>query len=180
MYKITRNKAAIMLNISTRSIDRYIRNWKLRSKKNGKIVYINEDDINNFLWIWNKKQEIITWTIWKNKIANVIKDDINISIIFDKLKDEINIKDEKIKVLSVQIWKMEEIIKNSISMIEFKKSQFLLEESKSNLISKLDIIKKDLDNKNFELQEEKKLNYILISLTIIIFIILIIIWFIKI
>lgn len=66
MYKITREEAAIKLNISTRSIDRYIRAWKLRSKKEWKIVYINEDDINNFLWIWTKKQEIIVWDIHRN------------------------------------------------------------------------------------------------------------------
>ena len=60
MYKLTREEASNLLNISTRSIDRYIRSWKLRAKKDWKIVYIHQDDVDNFLW-WNtSKQEILT------------------------------------------------------------------------------------------------------------------------
>jgi excisionase family DNA binding protein len=40
MYKYTRQEAAEMLNISTRSVDRYIKSGKLRSKKEGKIVFV--------------------------------------------------------------------------------------------------------------------------------------------
>jgi excisionase family DNA binding protein len=47
MYTITRQEAAEVLNISTRSIDRYIRAGKLRSMKDGKIIYINDKDIQN-------------------------------------------------------------------------------------------------------------------------------------
>lgn len=189
MYKITREEAANMLGISTRSIDRYIKSWKLRSKKEWKIVYINEEDINNFLWIWNKKQEVIIWDV------NVVKESheevvVNKSLsknidnsfweIFDKMRFEIKLKDEEIKDLSMKIWKMEEIVKNSISMIEFKKTQFLLEESKNSLNSDLENTKKELENKSQALKEEKKLNYILIIITVILFVVLVMIWVIKI
>jgi excisionase family DNA binding protein len=40
MYKYTRQEAAELLGISTRSVDRYIKAGKLRSKKDGKIVYL--------------------------------------------------------------------------------------------------------------------------------------------
>jgi excisionase family DNA binding protein len=33
MYKLTRKEAADLLNISTRSIDRYIKSGKIRTKK---------------------------------------------------------------------------------------------------------------------------------------------------
>ncbi len=187
MYKITREDAAQMMNISTRSIDRYIRAGKLRSQKDGKIVYIHEDDINNFLWIWNKKQEVIVGqpsqkeTIHKEeKTYTPVKIDESFWVIFDKLRFEIKLKDEEIKDLSIKIGKMEEVVKNSISMIEFKKTQFLLEESKNSLHSELANIKQDLENKNNSLKEEKKLNYILIITTIILFIGLVIIWMVKI
>lgn len=187
MYKITREEAAIKLNISTRSIDRYIRAWKLRSKKEWKIVYINEDDINNFLWIWNKKQEVIVWEINVQKEAFTspnrwLPKNIENSFweIFDKMRFEIKLKDEEIKELSMKIWKMEEVVKNSISMLEYKKTQFLLEESKNSLYSDLEVAKKELENKNNTLQEEKKLNYILIITTILLFIVLVIVWMVKI
>ncbi|MDD5769963.1 MAG: helix-turn-helix domain-containing protein [Candidatus Gracilibacteria bacterium] len=186
MYKITRDDASDMLNISTRSIDRYIRAGKLRSKKQGKIVYINEEDINNFLSGGNRKQEIIVGNIPQTDDVKEISNNIitsnsgNIGLIFEKLKQEIKIKDEEIKGLSVKIGRMEEVVKNSISMIEFKKTQFLLEESKSSLSSDLENIKKQLESKEVLLKEEKKLNYILIIISIIFFIALAIIWLIKI
>ncbi len=187
MYKITREEAAIKLNISTRSIDRYIRAGKLRSKKQWKIVYINEDDINNFLWIWTKKQEIIVWNITEKKqeiheesSTSLSKKDEKFSMIFDRLKDEIKFKDDEIKELSMKVWKMEEVVKNSISMVEFKKTQFLLEESKNTLILDLASTKKELEIKNVLLKEEKSLNYILIIISIILFIVLITVWLIKI
>jgi len=186
MYNTTREKAALKLNISTRSIDRYIRAWKLRSKKEWKIVYIHEDDINNFLWIWNKKQQVIVWNIHKKEeeietnSTSLSKNDEKISLIFDKLREEIKYKDEEIKNMSIKIWKMEEIVKNSISMVEFKKTQFLLEESKNNLILDLASAKKEIEIKNNLLKEEKSLNYILIIISIILFIVLVIVWLVKI
>lgn len=184
MYSITREKAASMLNISTRSVDRYIRAWKLRSQKKWKIVYINEDDINNFLWIGNKKQEVIIWKPGveeeKSSLSLSKNDDRDFWIIFEKLRQEIKAKDEEIKELSVKIWKMEEILKNSISIVEFKKTQFLLEESKNSLNSELEYLKKELQTKDSNLKEEKKLNYILILVSILLFIVLIVVWIIKI
>ncbi|MGB2110758.1 MAG: helix-turn-helix domain-containing protein [Patescibacteria group bacterium] len=45
MYKYTRQEASEMLGISTRSVDRYIKSGKLRSKKDGKIVYVKGSDV---------------------------------------------------------------------------------------------------------------------------------------
>lgn len=185
MYKITREEAANLLNMSTRSIDRYIRAWKLRSKKDWKIVYIHEDDINNFLWNWQTKQEvIISWNI-KTENSNEItisktKNENSINIIFDQLRQEIKQKDEEIKDMSQKIWKMEEVIKNSISIIEFKKSQFLLEESKTSITTDLENTKKELDLKNIMLKEEKKLNIILLIVLLALFAWIVIIWLVKI
>jgi hypothetical protein len=75
---------------------------------------------------------------------------------------------------------MEEILKNSISIVEFKKTQFLLEESKNSLNSELENLKKELQTKDSNLKEEKKLNYILILVSILLFIVLIVVWIIKI
>lgn len=47
MYTTTRQDAAEMLGMSTRSIDRYVKAGKLRSKKEGKIIYIHSQDIQN-------------------------------------------------------------------------------------------------------------------------------------
>ncbi len=188
MYKLTREEASNLLNISTRSIDRYIRSWKLRAKKDWKIVYIHQDDVDNFLW-WNtSKQEILT----KDEVVEVkttsvaTKDEKfsnqneTLSRIYEDLKFQIKQKDEEIKNLSIENGKMQEIVKSSISMIEFKKTQFLLEESKNWAITNLENTKKELLNKQAELNQEKKITYWLTIVSIVLFLLLIIIWIVKI
>lgn len=186
MYNITREQAADMLNISTRSIDRYIKAWKLRSKKDWKIVYIHGNDIDNFLNP-SSKQEIIIWNTNQKEEINssdiVLVNSENNSTtfkIYEDLKEQIREKDEEIKNLNFQIWKMEEVVKNSISMVEFKKTQFLLEESKNSLSTDLEWAKKELEEKKKEIEKERKLNYVLISFLVVFIILLWLIWFIKI
>lgn len=189
MYTITREEASMILNISTRSIDRYIRNWKLRAQKDWKIVYIHQEDIDNF---WNKsskKQEVITkdevieiksnnsWNL-KPQVQSQTNEVLN--NIYEDLKWQINQKDDEIKKLVLENWKLQEIVKSSISMIEFKKTQFLLEESKNWAITNLENTKKQLEDTFQELNDERKLNYILTFSVIVLILLLIVIWVVKI
>ena len=72
------------------------------------------------------------------------------------------------------------MIKSSISILEFKKTQFLLEESKNWALTNLENTKKQLEETFVELNEEKKLNYILTFTIVILILLLIIIWVVKI
>lgn len=182
MYNITRQEASEILWVSTRSVDRYIRAWKLRSQKDWKIIYINNEDLNNLNKWWQKKQEVIV----PNKIKedNIQKTKTNelseINFIYNDLKDSIKEKDKKIEELSIRLWKAEEIAKNSISMIEFKKSQFLLEQKEVSLEKDLEISKEENEKQEKELKQEKNLNIILFLISLILLIIISIIWFVKI
>ena len=96
------------------------------------------------------------------------------------LKEEIDKKDNEIKDLTFKIWKMEEVVKSSISVIEFKKNQYLLEESKKSMATSLEEATKQLEEKKVELKQERKNNFILLSLILILFIALIIVWVVSI
>ena len=186
MYTTTREEAAVMLWLSTRSIDRYIRNWKLRSQKVWKIVYINSEDIDNFLNGDSKKQVILNKNDMPKETQTTQLKKENTSsnqdfvAIFNVLKDEIDRKDWEIKHLSMQIGKMEEVVKNSISLIEFKKNQYLLEESKKSMAWNLEDMSKQLEEKKVELKQEKKNNFILLILLLILFIAIIVVWVVSI
>jgi len=185
MYKLTRQEAAKTLNISTRSVDRYIKAWKLRSKKDWKIVYVHSSDIDNMLGKWEKKQEVILEKV-KNKeeSTNIVKnnDTANwtLNLIYKDLKKEIEKKDDIIRELSMRVWTAEEIAKNSISLMEYKKSQFLLEESKGYLNKEIDWLEKDNEKLKNDLKYEKNSNMLLVIFVIILLIIASVIWFIKI
>lgn len=44
-YSLDREQAATLLGVSTRSIDRYIKSQKIRSRKLGKKLYLHTEDI---------------------------------------------------------------------------------------------------------------------------------------
>ncbi len=143
MYSYTRAEAAEVLAISTRSLDRYVKAGKLRSKKKGKIVYIKNEDVDKMAGKHKSKPQVIVGNT-NNKTTTksvATSQDINnsptLSAIYTDLRKEAKQKDELIQNLSIRLGRAEEIAKNSVNLVEFKKSQFLLEESKGHLNKEL-------------------------------------------
>jgi excisionase family DNA binding protein len=185
VYNINRQEAADILWISTRSIDRYVKSWKIRSKKDWKIVLVNSDDVN----ILNSSSKVIHKVILSendsinteiktNSInSHIVKKDEYEKVLstFEKMysgfREEVKQKDEKIQELSIRVWKAEQEKSNSIDLMEYKKVQFLSEQSKSELSSKLEkeisLNRKTID----ELKYEKNTNKLLIVFIVVLFVI---------
>ena len=176
MYTITRQDASDMLWVSTRSVDRYIKAWKLRSKKEGKIIYIHAKDIENITGeSKDSKPEVImpqekkqsysksksnfeqAWTT-SNSIMDA-QSRATLEKIYLDLRWEIQTKDKAIQDLSIRLGQAQEIAKNSVSLVEFKKSQFLLEGYIANENSAL---KEQAVELNTKLKYEKTSNKILL------------------
>lgn len=197
MYKLTRQEVADKLNISTRSVDRYIKSWKLRSIKEWKVVYVRQDDVDNLAWSTLIQQEVIvdranySNSNFETRQMNVNQDSQELSkstenvvwtlnAIYTDLKEEIKSKDEIIQTLAMRVWKAEEVAKNSVSLIDFKKSQYLLEESKEHLWKKLDELSSEKEQLKKDLKYEKTSNIILIFFVLLLLIVAWTIWFLKI
>jgi hypothetical protein len=100
--------------------------------------------------------------------------------IYLDLRSELQTKDKTIQDLSVRLGQAQEIAKNSVSLIEFKKSQYLLEESKWHLSYELEDVKNEKQDLEHKLKYEKSTNYILITFCIILVIGVWTLWFLKI
>ena len=200
MYTITRQEAADVLNMSTRSIDRYIRAWKLRFKKDGKIIFINNQDIENIRGGVTKHEVIYTEKVESQKhstsshdsqatrssenttkLQNMVQEkNSSLHAIYEDLRNEINKKDDVIQHLAIKLGQAEEIAKNSISLIEFKKSQFLLEESKWYLSQEVDTLRGENNKLSKDLKYEKSTNTIMVFFLIALLALTAVIWFVKI
>ncbi len=196
MYNVTRQDAAERLSVSTRSIDRYIKSGKLRSKKEWKIIYIHSGDITNLSGSSEEKQpEVIipkqqgSYTQSKsyNDEPRAHSTEVmdaqsraTLEKIYLDLRTEIKTKDKAIQDLSIRLGQAQEIAKNSVSLVEFKKSQFLLEESKGHIASENSELKQVSSDLKEKLKYEKTTNYILIAFCIILVVALGILWFVKI
>jgi gas vesicle protein len=154
----------------------------LRAQKKWKIIYINNSDVENLANPKVSKQEVIIEPKINNNSNKIVETNgsDNLSSIYNDLKEDIRKKDELIKDLAVEVWKYKEIAKNSVSLVEFKKSQFLLWESKSYLNKELKEISKKKDKLIKELRYEKNTNIILILFVIVLLGLLWTIWFLKI
>lgn len=182
LYSLTRQEASDLLNISTRSTDRYIKSGKLRSEKRWKIVYVHEWDVKNIAWGGSKPQVVIS-DAHKNISSQSVAHPWNslaLDSVYSDMRQEIAKKDELITDLSIRVWRAEEIAKNSISLVDFKKSQFLLEESKSHLWKEVEYLADKKTTLEKELKYEKNTNLILIVFVILLLIASATIWFIKI
>lgn len=191
MYTITRQEAADLLHMSTRSIDRYIRAGKLRFKKDGKIIFINNQDIENIKGGTIKHEVIFPEKIETQKhtpsnenttkLQNMVQEkNSSLHAIYEDLRNEIHKKDDVIQNLAIKLGQAEEIAKNSVSLIEFKKSQFLLEESKGYLSQEVDTLKSENQKLSKDLKYEKSTNTIMIFFLIALLALTAIIWFVKI
>jgi len=83
------------------------------------------------------------------------------------MKQEIKEKDRTIQDLSLRLGQAQEIAKNSVSVIEFKKSQYLLEESKSSITQEVIQLSEQKKNLEDKLKYEKTTNIILIVFCIV-------------
>jgi len=200
VYNINRQEAADILGISTRSIDRYIKSWKVRAKKDWKIVFVNSDDIKNLNSDTSVKQNIIVsnFNSWNEDIIGSVKqerENINTWIIkkaeYDKIlstfetmyssfREEVKEKDTTIQELSVKLWRFEEQKDKSVDLMEYKKVQFLSEETKNELSKRLEKEKSEKQKTIKELKYEKTTNKLLIMFIVILFIISVIIFFVNI
>ena len=194
MYTLTRSEAAELINVSTRSIDRYIKAWKVRTKKEGKIIYLHKLDIENLnTENTSREQEVIvpkekatyseakkTEYVEERSLSGERNTQLALEKIYLDMKQEIKEKDKTIQDLSIRLGQAQEIAKNSVSVIEFKKSQYLLEESKSSIaqeVIQLTEQKKYLEDK---VKYEKTTNIILIIFCVILILALGIFWFLSI
>jgi hypothetical protein len=198
MYSVTRWQAAETLWVSTRSVDRYVKSGKLRSKKEGKIIYIHAWDIDNLsgeskntkAQVIIPKQEPQSYTQNSRHSGNPAsahsteimdaQSRATLEKIYLDMKQDIKSKDRAIQDLSIQLGQAQEIAKNSVSLIEYKKSQFLLEESKGHLAGENTGLKEQTRELGIKLKEEKTTNYILIAFCTILVVSLGILWFLKI
>ena len=186
MYSYTRQEAADALAISTRSLDRYVKAGKLRSKKKGKIVYIKTEDVDKIAGKHSSKPQVIVAnnTQTKENIRTVATGgEINtggtLSAIYTDLRKEIKQKDEMIQNLSIRLGRAEEIAKNSVNLVEFKKSQFLLEESKGHLNKEVTELGKENHELKANLKYEKTTNIALMFVTLILLAVAVSIWYIN-
>lgn len=167
-FSIDRAEAAQRLWVSTRTIDRHIQLERIRTRRIGKRMFLEEDDVESLRELDAARREETYEVIQDISKKSKNMSDIEMIVpqidsqaiveftrLYDDAKRIIAKKDEIIQDLSYRLWKSETELKGSVSMIEYKKATFLLESAKTksdqdqdHLSEKLTSLEKDIKLRN--------------------------------
>lgn len=129
---ITREEAAKMLDISTRTLDRKVANRLLSIvKKKGRVLFDKNEIENNVNNDQDKTARVVIGS--SKKELSVNNESHNLTIILEHVQKEVEKKDRKIHELIYQIGQLQERIKNSVPLLEAKKTENELKINENNL-----------------------------------------------
>lgn len=180
MYSIDRETAAKVLEISTRTVDRYIRSGKIRTLKKWKKIFLNNQDVEIIKnWWIQEDYEVIRPSEKENNWFTIkpLDSTKNYKSLYEDTLRMVEKKDELIKDLSYKLWKAEVELKNSIPMLEYKKTTFLLESSNNKTEEEKKQLTDSIDQYKDKLRNQELLNIILVWLFSIMLIVIFLVWF---
>lgn len=173
-FTLDRNEAALRLGVSTRTIDRYIQNEKIRTRRIGKKMFLEEDDVeilreedsarreDDYEVVENPIKILHEEEITENKSQNslMISADAKMAItelsrIYNDAQTIIAEKDETIRNLSYKVGKLETELQNSVNRAEFSRAEILLEtaenknqETSRHFNDKISTLEQEMNKKN--------------------------------
>ena len=172
-FTLDRYAAADSLAISTRTLDRYVKAGKIRSKKVGKKVFVHDGDLEILRNELGRevddtaRQEDVEILSPKAEDGEIVFFDeakkdtgfrrkpvlVDYQDLFEDAQKRIDEKDRVIRELLYRVGQAEAELKNSVSMIEFKKTSYLLEaaktkgdEEKANAMKEVEAVTKRLES----------------------------------
>lgn len=147
-YTITRNQAASLLWVSTRTIDRYVKSGKLSYKKVANKVILNEEELSILQKEFSSlRQEVSTELIWEKTDSLSVRPVSDMStldqkldkfyLIFQEKDKQIEEKNKIIFLLQQRIGELETKIQTMIALPDYNKEKQQAIEEKKALEEKL-------------------------------------------
>ncbi len=176
VYTITRESAAQMLWISTRTIDRYIRNGKLSYKKVANKVLLEKGEVNNLKQDFSAlHQELSTEVVSQTSWTGLAKWNPQLEAMIDQklekffliFKEKEKILEEKNKIifmLQQRVGELETKLQNMIALPDYtrEKQEAIIEKQK---------LEEKIDQLRHSIKNEKVKNLVFIALTMVFLII---------
>lgn len=174
-YTVTRNQAANLLWVSTRTIDRYVKSGKLSYKKIANKVILNEEELAILQKEFSSlRQEVSTELIWDKDNSLSVKPVSDLTtldqkidkfyLIFQEKDKQIEEKNKIIFLLQQRIGELEAKIQTMVALPDYNKEKQQAIEEKKALEEKLAKLKA-------RVKEQETKTYVVIVFAIIFIII---------
>lgn len=142
-YTTTRETASELLSVSTRTLDRYLKTGKLRSKSIKRKVFVHSDDLAKLSGRLRKKPKAKRRTVHADSAAEpaVTVENAPEEKVFRELyaeaTTELKTKQEKLEAASFRVGQLETQLKNSVPLLEYKQKEDELSGENKRLKEKL-------------------------------------------
>ncbi|PID83782.1 hypothetical protein CSB09_04425 [Candidatus Gracilibacteria bacterium] len=144
-FTLDRNTASDRLGVSTRTLDRYVKANRIRTKRIGKKIFLHEEDVeairtadmqdpsDDYIIIHDDESD--TSESIQNtgtSIANIQADIIpEFTRLYTKAQDTIREKDQKIEDLSYRLGQAQTKLGHSVDTNEYRRATYLLETTRA-------------------------------------------------
>ena len=177
---VDRDEASTILKVSTRTIDRYVRKFRFKTRKDGRRVLIKRDDIDRIIQdhlgqyvdmkmdngeaVKNESNIAVKDLKIETKKKDAEKDDEVYKGLYNEVKKEIKEKQERLDAATYRVGQLEAQVKNMVPLLDFSRKEKELKEAKSTIeqkeLEKAQAIQK-MEN---ELKTERIAKWIYLSL----------------
>lgn len=147
-FTLDREQAAARLGVSSRTIDRHIQAGRIRTRRIGKKMFLEDDDVElirnmdparreeDYVIIMDDDKKVPTHEIvqpskWLQAIDNNSAAITELVRLYEETRSIIARKDETIQDLSYKLGKTETELRNTIPLVDYNKATFLLESAKA-------------------------------------------------
>lgn len=171
VYNVTRESAAQVLGISTRTIDRYIRNGKLSYKKVANKVLLEKGEVNELKDDFSALHQELDAEVISQSTTTLAKVNPQLESMIDQklekffliFKEKEKILEEKNKIifmLQQRVGELETKIQNMIALPDYtrEKQEAIIEKQK---------LEEKIDQLRHSIKNEKVKNLIFIGLTVV-------------
>lgn len=153
VYTTSREEAAVILGVSTRTIDRYLKGGRLKYKTDGRTILVNAEELTGLAAKFAAKKKIKqtrqaqarTQAARSAPTATVTMESNHDEKIFRELYTdtltELKAKQEKLEAASFRVGQLESQLKNSVPLLEYKQKEETLTQENNWLKDRLSAMK---------------------------------------
>lgn len=187
---VDRNEASKILKVSTRTIDRYLRKYRFRTRKDGRrvlikridvdfilkehigrLVDINDDNLDNILNgnSETKSDNASTMKVKDIKVKQITADHSNIEQeiyreLYQEVKGELKEKQERLEAATYRVGQLEAQAKSMVPMLDFNKKDRALQDAYSAMDQRSKQNEEIIHGMEFRLRSERIAKWIYLSL----------------
>ena len=156
LFTVTREDAAAQLNVSLRTLDRYLKRGKLKSKSDGRVILVHSQSLADFAKKFSppvksaapaKKRKNSArrnsnpgGEMPEAEAVEVSNESVEEKVfreLYDEASKDLKAKQEKLEAASFRVGQLEAQLKNSVPLLEHKKKEEELGRESSRLKEKL-------------------------------------------